>query len=71
MLFNRGGRFSRVLEKVPEVVGRHPTFEGRLAHPHGEGAFRFRMRRADDPERRLTLTVLAFDVPGEPASDRG
>lgn len=34
LLFNRGGGFSRVLEKVPAVVGRHPTFDGRLTHPH-------------------------------------
>jgi len=63
LLFNRGGTFSSVLGKIPAVVRGHPNFDKQLPTSRSENTFRFRMRRADDPERQLMLTVLAFDVP--------
>ena len=62
LVFSRQKNFTSVVEKIPEVVKEHPSYKRQL--PYGrEGAFRFVLRRPDDPERELLLTVMAFDVP--------
>jgi hypothetical protein len=63
LLFNRRRSFSSVLKKIPEVIKEHESFERVLPSEQSEGQFRFLMRRPDDPDRSLTLTVLAFNIP--------
>ena len=63
LLFNRKRNFTQVLNQVLPTIEEHPhfvTFEGR----RNETEFSFTFRRPDDVDRRLSLTVLAFDIPG-------
>jgi hypothetical protein len=70
LMFNRDRALSGVLAKVPGIVAKHPAFE-REAEIDGETRFRFILRRPDDPERKIVLTVLVFEVPGPSSADRG
>jgi hypothetical protein len=63
LLFNRNRSFSEVLAKIQPTVERHPqcvSFDGK----NGETEFTFTFARTDDADRKLKLTVLAFDIPG-------
>lgn len=62
LLFNRDRALSGVLAKVPTVIAKHAAFV-REVTIGGETRFRFVLRRPDDPEREITLTVLVFEVP--------
>jgi hypothetical protein len=62
ILFNRNKNFTKVLEAIPATVAAHPNHV-RPVGKSGETAFRFVFSHRDDPNRELTLTVLAFDVP--------
>lgn len=61
-LFNRGRELSKVLAQIPALVAAHPSFVREIRYG-GETDFRFVLRRPDDPERELTLSVLVFEVP--------
>jgi hypothetical protein len=64
LLFNRNRNFSHVLGQVRATIEQHAqcvSFDGNV----GESEFSFTFKRADDAERRLSLTVLAFDIPAE------
>ncbi|MGI8423720.1 MAG: hypothetical protein ACR2NO_06355 [Chloroflexota bacterium] len=63
LIFNRNKNFSATLEKIPDVVKGHPSFKRELAYK-SESGFRYVLSHRDDARRELTLTVLAFDVPG-------
>jgi hypothetical protein len=63
-VFNRDRKLSTVLQKVPEVIRGHPAFVREIDYG-GETSFRAVLRRTDDPDRELTLTVLVFETPGE------
>lgn len=62
LIFSRNSNFSRVLDKIPNVVQEHPCYK-RDCEYGPETGFRFVLRRPDDPAREVTLTVLAFDLP--------
>ncbi len=62
IIFNRTKDFSGVLAKVAEVCKAHPNFKRELNRPH-DTWFRCVVSHRDDPNRELTLTVLAFEVP--------
>ncbi|MBI4729000.1 MAG: hypothetical protein HY775_05800 [Acidobacteria bacterium] len=62
VVFNRTKNFSKVLARIPEVVRRHVNYVRDIAFP-SETGFLAALRHRDDPDRELTLTVLAFDVP--------
>jgi hypothetical protein len=62
ILFNRNKNFSKVLEAIPATVAAHPNYL-RSVGASGETGFRYVFSHRDDPNRELTLTVLAFDVP--------
>ena len=62
VIFNRSKDFSSVLVKIGEVCKGHPNFKRELTHPR-DTWFRCAIAHRDDPERELTLTVLAFEVP--------
>lgn len=62
LIFNRNKSFSNVLSQIETVLCAHPQFlsnEGK----RGETEFAFTFGHPSDPERRVSLTVLAFDTP--------
>ena len=61
-VFNREVAMSTVLHRIPEVVRDHPNYKAELDY-NSETGFRYVFSHRDDPNRELTLTVLAFDVP--------
>ncbi len=63
LVFNRGRAFSEVVAKIPETVKGHPNYKRDFAAT-GETRFRATFRHRDDPNRELTLAVVAFNVPG-------
>lgn len=63
-VFNRNRSLSKVLAAIAPTIREHSSFIRELADYGGETDFRFVLRHRDDPERELTLTVLAFEVPG-------
>jgi hypothetical protein len=63
LVFNRTKNFTAVLEKIKEVVRSHPKFIREVPGHSSERGLRVILRHRDDPERELTLTVLAFEVP--------
>ena len=62
LVFNRDILFSTVLVKIPEVVKMHPAFIKQVDYSPETG-FRFILRHKDDPQRELTLTIVAFEIP--------
>lgn len=62
IIFNKRKNFTAVVQAIPAVVESHPNFKRHLGRPT-ETNFRYVMSHRDDPNRELTLTVLAFDVP--------
>ena len=63
LLFNRNRSFSDVLAQIRSTVEAHAqcaSFDG----SQSETEFSFTFTRPDDPGRKLKLTVLAFDTPG-------
>lgn len=62
LIFNRGGNFSSVLAKIPDVVKTHPSFKRELSYKLETG-FRYAMSHRDDPNRELYLTILVFEIP--------
>jgi hypothetical protein len=62
LLFNRNRDFSAVLQQIPGVFAQHPQHVRRENYSRSTG-FRFVLRHPQDPQRFLTVTLLAFDVP--------
>jgi hypothetical protein len=62
VIFNRSKDFSSVLVKIGEVCRGHANFKRELTRPR-DTWFRCVIAHRDDPNRELTLTVLAFEVP--------
>jgi len=62
VLFNKNRGFSQVLKKIPDTVREHLCFDRQLDYDSDRG-FRFEMHKSDDPEKKLLLTVMAFDIP--------
>lgn len=69
LVFNRGRSFSTVLSKISGVIEAHSAFVRRVPYDVESGS-RHILRRPDDEHRELTLTVLAFDVPGPNATEK-
>lgn len=64
LLFNRNRNFSHVLGQVRATIEQHAQFVS-FDGSKEETEMSFTFKRADDPIRRLKLTVLAFDIPAE------
>ncbi len=64
LLFSRKKDFSAVLSHIPEVFTKHPSHV-RIAEYTKNTGFRFILRSPNDPQRHLTVTLLAFNVPVE------
>ena len=66
LIFNRGGSLSGVLEKIPGLVKKRPECV-REIEQSGESRFRFILKRLDDADRELIVTVMVFEVPEGPS----
>lgn len=62
LLFNRNADFTDVLRKIADAGPAHPNFKRDLGKSD-ESTFRYVFRQPKDPNRDITLTVLAFDIP--------
>ena len=62
LIFNRDRIMSTVLEKIPDVVKGHTNFKKELSYDSETGS-RYILGHRDDPNKDVTLTVIAFDVP--------
>lgn len=62
IVFNRNKDFTNVLASLDEATKLHPNFK-RDQRKQSETAFRYTFAHRDDPNRELTLTAIAFDVP--------
>ena len=62
LVFNRETTMSTVLQQIPQAVREHANYKTDLNY-ESESGFRYIFRHRDDPDRELTVTVLAFDVP--------
>jgi len=67
LLFNRRKNFTSVLRKTDEVMKTHSNYVESVDWGD-ETEFRYTFHHRDDKERRLTISVLAFDIP---APDKG
>lgn len=63
IVFNRRRNFSTVLEGLAKSLPTHPNVKRMIDCP-SETEFRCVLANRDDPNCEMTLTVLAFDVPG-------
>lgn len=64
LLFNKNKSLSGVLSQIPALVAKHSQFEKQVpSEVVGETEFRFIFKNRDDDQRKLSLTILVFDVP--------
>ena len=66
LVFNRNADFSAVLAKIRDSVPKHPLFKRHLG-ASGDSAFRYAFAQPNDSNREVILTILAFDIPTQPA----
>ena len=62
IIFNRNKDFTKVLDSIKPTTMTHPNCKRELDQ-HSETSFRFIFSHRDDPNREMTLTIMAFDVP--------
>lgn len=62
LVFNREATMSTVLQRIPQAVREHANYKTDLNYD-SESGFRYVFSHRDDPDRELTVTILAFDVP--------
>ncbi len=62
IIFSKNKNFSAVIDSITPAVEAHKNFKHSLGQ-QSETSFRYVMAHKDDPNRELTLSVLAFDVP--------
>lgn len=62
LLFNRNRNLSMVLEKIIDIVSKHPKFK-RFLGCSAETVFRFVLEHRDDPNREMYLSILIFEMP--------
>jgi len=64
LLFSRKKDFTAVLDQVPDIFAQYPQHVRREPYAKPTG-FRFILRSPIDPQRHITVTLLAFNVPVE------
>jgi hypothetical protein len=62
VVFNRNKHFSGVLAEIARVTPEHPNCK-KLLRQRSESSWVYRFAHRDDPNREMTLTVMAFDIP--------
>jgi hypothetical protein len=69
LVFNRKKNFGAVLKKINASVLKHPCYEEKFNMQsealHNESTKGYLFHNPLDKERRLFLTILAFDIPVE------
>ncbi|MBB5344474.1 hypothetical protein [Tunturibacter empetritectus] len=66
IVFNRNADFTAVLAKIAETGPKHPNFKRDLGKAD-ESTFCYVFVQPNDQNREVTLTIMAFDIPTEPA----
>lgn len=61
IVFNKNKNFTKVLEAIRSKTRKHPNCKRELDQ-RSETSFRFTFSHRDDPNREMTLTVMAFNV---------
>lgn len=62
VVFNRNKVFSKVLAEIEATTPRHP-YHKKLLRQRSESSWVYRFAHRDDPNREMTVTIMAFDVP--------
>ena len=62
ILFNRNESFSSVLSKISDLVKAHSCFEADLGK-RDETSFKYLLHNPQDSDRKLVMTVMAFNIP--------
>jgi hypothetical protein len=62
IIFNRNKNFGAVIDQIRSTTEAHPNCK-QFVSKVSEAQFRFLFTQRDDPNREMTLTVVAFDVP--------
>ena len=62
LVFNRNKIFSGVLEKIQEATSTHQSYK-KLKKNRSESSWTYLFGHKDDPNREITITVLAFNIP--------
>ena len=62
LVFNRNKDFSNVLEKIGTAIKSHQCYESEQK-TREETSFRYLFHQPDDVERKIILTVMAFNIP--------
>lgn len=62
VVFNRNKNFSKMLVELEKATTLHPNCK-ELLRKRSESGLVFRFVHRDDPNREMTVAVLAFDVP--------
>jgi hypothetical protein len=62
LIFNRNVNFTEVLAQIFESTPKHPNYKRTVAKLD-ESSVRYIFHLPGDPNRELTLSVLAFNVP--------
>lgn len=62
LVFNRNKDFSNVLTKIGTAIKSHRCYESEQ-EPGKETSFRYLFHQPDDVERKIILTVMAFNIP--------
>lgn len=68
VVFNRNKDFSKVLGEIEAATPAHSNCK-KLLRKRSETSWVYRFSHRDDPNREMTITIMAFDVPsadGEP-----
>ena len=62
IIFNRNKDFSKVLAEIEAATPTHPNSK-KLIRKRSETSWVYRFTHRDDPNREMTITIMAFDVP--------
>ena len=61
LVFNRKTKFTTVLKGIAKTVPTHKNYEKTVST--AETVWRYIFRHLGDDERKIALTVMAFDIP--------
>lgn len=69
LVFNRNADFTAVLSKIAEITPKHNNFKREIGKSD-ESTIRYVFGQPNDPNREITLTVMAFDIPSAPSQGK-
>jgi hypothetical protein len=62
LVFNRNADFTAVLSKIVEITPKDANFKRELGKSE-ESTFRYVFGQPNDPNREISLTIMAFNIP--------